>query len=86
MFFHTVDGNFQSTQKLKPMDPTDFPLTTGAGYFADERDYDMYVKAIRPEKDVRRSQFPHPAQSLTVVKTIQYLPANSLERFTKKTG
>ncbi|KAF7792778.1 hypothetical protein EIP86_003876 [Pleurotus ostreatoroseus] len=36
--FHTIDGNFVSNQKDKKRDLEDFPLTTGAGYFVDERD------------------------------------------------
>ncbi|OSC98309.1 hypothetical protein PYCCODRAFT_1375432 [Trametes coccinea BRFM310] len=33
MLFYSVDGNFHHNQKMKPMDPEDYPLTQGAGYF-----------------------------------------------------
>ena len=38
---------------MKPFDETDFPLSTGAGFFADERDYVVFLKSVKPEKDVR---------------------------------
>ena len=50
MFFHTVDGNFHSTQKMKPMDPSDFPLTKGAGYYAEEEEFSHFDKDIKPPK------------------------------------
>lgn len=39
MFFHTVDGNFHSTQKMKPMDPPDFSLMNAAGYCVEEKEF-----------------------------------------------
>ena len=55
MLFYTIDGNFQASQKYKPMDETDYPLTTGAGSYADERDYEVYCKQLGPpKKEVRR--------------------------------
>ncbi len=42
--FHTIDGNFQHMQKMKPMDMNDMPLTTGAAYYANERDYTTFQK------------------------------------------
>ncbi|KAI1789500.1 hypothetical protein LXA43DRAFT_892819 [Ganoderma leucocontextum] len=50
MFFYTIDGNFQSAQKFKPMDMTDFPLTTGAAYYAHERDYEIYRAKLGPRR------------------------------------
>ena len=44
MLFHTVDGNFQSTLKKKPQDPSDFPLTQGAAYYANESDYKTFMQ------------------------------------------
>ncbi|KAI1785592.1 hypothetical protein LXA43DRAFT_899410 [Ganoderma leucocontextum] len=50
MLFYTIDGNFQASQKFKPMDSTDFPLTTGAAYYADERDYEIYRSQLDPRR------------------------------------
>ncbi|KAI1796329.1 hypothetical protein LXA43DRAFT_969822 [Ganoderma leucocontextum] len=50
MFFYTIDGNFQSAQKFKPMDMTDFPLTTGAAYYAHEGDYEIYRAKLGPRR------------------------------------
>ncbi|TBU25756.1 hypothetical protein BD311DRAFT_780148 [Dichomitus squalens] len=50
MFFHTVDGNFHSTQKMKPMDESDFPLTKGAGYYTEEDEFAVFLKTIKPPK------------------------------------
>ena len=51
---YTIDGNFQQTQKNKPMDEEDEPLTLGAAYHADERDFKEFQRT-RPKnkKDVR---------------------------------
>ena len=49
-FFHTVDGNFHSTQKMKPMDPSDFPLTNGGGYYAEEKEFAQFDKDFKPPK------------------------------------
>ncbi|ETW79409.1 hypothetical protein HETIRDRAFT_322626 [Heterobasidion irregulare TC 32-1] len=46
--FHTIDGNFHQNQKIKPLDPNDFPLTLGAGYFAHEGDFEAYQKLLGP--------------------------------------
>ncbi|KAI1785585.1 hypothetical protein LXA43DRAFT_899423 [Ganoderma leucocontextum] len=55
MLFYMIDGNFQASQKFKPMDSTDFPLTTGAAYYADEREYEIYHSQLGPRrKEVRR--------------------------------
>ena len=52
--FHTIDGNFHQNQKMKPLDPNDFPLTLGAGYFAHEGDFEAYQKLLGPmEREVR---------------------------------
>ena len=56
MFFYTIDGNFQSAQKLKPMDMTDFPLTTGGAYYAHEGHYEIYRANLGPRhKEVRKN-------------------------------
>lgn len=53
-WFHTTsDGNFHATDKNKLIDPTDFPMTLGAAYFADERDYKVFVTHAKPQKEVR---------------------------------
>ena len=54
--FYTIDGNFQQTQKNKPMDEDDDPLTLGAAYHANEKDF-KYFQQTRPrdKKDVRAS-------------------------------
>ncbi|PIL33158.1 hypothetical protein GSI_04608 [Ganoderma sinense ZZ0214-1] len=49
-FFHTVDGNFHATQKMKPMDPSDFPLTNGGGYYAEEKKFSQFNKDFTPPK------------------------------------
>ena len=52
-WFHTTsDGNFHATDKNKLIDQTDFPLTLGAAYFADERDYKVFVTHAKPQKEV----------------------------------
>ena len=76
--FHTVDGNFQSTQKNKPMDQSDYPLTTGAAYFADERDYVIFVKSLKPQKEVSASQ-PPPISGMN--RECRKRPAPSLVRW-----
>ena len=54
MLFYTIDGNFQASQKYKPMDETDYSLSTGAGSYADERDYEVYRTQLGPPgKEVR---------------------------------
>ncbi|KAI1796811.1 hypothetical protein LXA43DRAFT_879378 [Ganoderma leucocontextum] len=50
MLFYTIDGNFQAAQKFKPMDMTDFPLTTGTAYYAHERDYEIYRAKLGPRR------------------------------------
>lgn len=35
----TSDGNFHATEKNKPLDDSDFPMTLGGAYFPDECDY-----------------------------------------------
>ncbi|KAM5531911.1 hypothetical protein V8D89_014422 [Ganoderma adspersum] len=49
MFFHTVDSNFHSTQKMKPIDPSDFLLTKGGGYYAEE-EFSCFEKDFKPPK------------------------------------
>ncbi|KAI0743712.1 hypothetical protein C8Q80DRAFT_1122124 [Daedaleopsis nitida] len=44
VLFHTVDGNLQHTQKTKPMDMNDLPLTLSAAYYANERDFGTFQK------------------------------------------
>ena len=48
--FHTIDGNFHQNQKMKPLDPNDFPLSLGAGYFAHEGDFEAYQKLLGPKE------------------------------------
>ncbi|PSS00733.1 hypothetical protein PHLCEN_2v4114 [Hermanssonia centrifuga] len=48
--FHAVDGNFVSNQKDKKMDGDDFPLTLGAGYFANENDVQKFIADLGPFK------------------------------------
>lgn len=50
MFFHTVDGNFHSSQKMKPMDPSDFSLTNAAGYYVEEKEFSHFQKEFKPPK------------------------------------
>ena len=53
----TVDGNFQLNQRKKPMDPNDFMLTEGVGYFAHAREYSEFVRSLlKAPKDVEVSQ------------------------------
>ncbi|KAJ8474039.1 hypothetical protein ONZ51_g7481 [Trametes cubensis] len=53
MLFYSVDGNFHHNQKMKPMDPEDFPLTQGAGYFVNEVDFAQYQERMKPpQKEV----------------------------------
>ena len=52
-WFHTTsDGNFHATDKNKLIDLTDFPMSLGAAYFADERDYKVFVTHAKPQKEV----------------------------------
>ena len=52
----TVDGNFQLNQRKKPMDPNDFALTEGAGYFAHAKEYSSFVRNLpNASKDVEVS-------------------------------
>ena len=54
----TVDGNFQLSQRKKRMDPDDFALTEGAGYFANAREYAEFVRKLPPTgKDIEVSTF-----------------------------
>ncbi|KAI0311061.1 hypothetical protein OF83DRAFT_1166459 [Amylostereum chailletii] len=46
--FHAIDGNFQSNQKVKPLDRNDTALTGGASYFADTNDFAKYQKTLGP--------------------------------------
>ncbi|KAI9068666.1 hypothetical protein FKP32DRAFT_1561201, partial [Trametes sanguinea] len=50
MLFYSVDGNFHHNQKMKPMDPEDFPLTQGAAYFVSESDFAQYQERVIPPK------------------------------------
>ncbi|KAI0323993.1 hypothetical protein GY45DRAFT_1263709 [Cubamyces sp. BRFM 1775] len=50
MLFYSVDGNFHHSQKMKPMDPEDFPLTQGAAYFVNEVDFAEYQERMKPPK------------------------------------
>ena len=79
MFFYTIDGNFQASQKLKPMDETDYPLTTGAASYANEVDYEVY-RANLPPRSKEVSQFPtlflailsHPSSRRRAVNSAQW--------------
>ena len=55
--FHAVDGNFQQSQKLKPMDLNDRPLTQGAGFWVEEQEAATFVRSMKPptEKEVSDS-------------------------------
>ena len=44
--FYAIDGNYHQHQRKKPSDPHDFPLTKNAAYFANEDDYDKYVRLM----------------------------------------
>ena len=46
--FYAIDGNFHSNQKDKLSDPDDVPLSSGAGYFADEKMFAAYSKKLGP--------------------------------------
>lgn len=46
--YYSVDGNFQQNQRDKPMDANDFPLTTGAAYFAHEDDFRRHQTTLGP--------------------------------------
>ena len=41
-----IDGNFVSNRKDKKVDPLDFPLTKGAGYFVNEDDVAQYEAGL----------------------------------------
>lgn len=43
--YYTLDGNFRSGQKAKPLDKDDVPLSKGAGYFADEDAFKAFTSA-----------------------------------------
>ena len=63
MFFYTIDGNFQASQKLKPMDETDYLLTTGASTYANEVDYEIYRTNLPP----RGKEVSLPTESFCVI-------------------
>ena len=44
MLSYSKDGNFQHSQHIKKMDKEDIPLTKGAAYYADENEYEQYVR------------------------------------------
>ncbi len=48
--FYTADGNFQQSQKMKPSDPNDEPLTLGAAFYAHEHDFAYYQANRGKEK------------------------------------
>lgn len=49
MYF-AIDGNFVNNRKKKKSDPDDFPLTTGAAYFANEEETKRYLSNLGPFK------------------------------------
>lgn len=52
--FYSMDGNFHSKQREKPMDKDDVALTEGAAYFVNEADFRIYKEKIGPaEREVR---------------------------------
>ena len=54
--FYAIDGNYHQHQRKKPLDPNDFPMTMGAAYFANERDFRSYVTLRgEVEPEVRQS-------------------------------
>lgn len=74
MLFYTIDGNFQASQKYKPMDETDYPLTTGAGSYADERDYEIYRKQLGPPKKEVRASHAYPVYTTLTLFIADHLP------------
>ena len=56
--FYAIDGNYHQHQRKKPLDPNDFPMTMGAAYFANEKDFRKYV-AIRGEVEPEVGRKPH---------------------------
>ncbi|KAI0692086.1 hypothetical protein BC835DRAFT_1307278 [Cytidiella melzeri] len=48
--YHAVDGNFTQNLKDKGSDDRDFPLTLGAGYFANENNAKTYFALMPPPK------------------------------------
>ena len=47
--YHTVDGNFQQSQKMKPLDVNDRPLTSGAGFWVDENEAKTVLDGLRTQ-------------------------------------
>ncbi|KAI0346486.1 hypothetical protein BDW22DRAFT_1462017 [Trametopsis cervina] len=48
--YYAIDGNFTLNLKDKGTDPADFPLTLGAGYFANEKDSAAYFSNMPHKK------------------------------------
>lgn len=46
--YYCVDGNFHTNLKEKRHDDDDFPLTKGAGYFANEDAVGAYLETLGP--------------------------------------
>ncbi|KAI0686970.1 hypothetical protein C8Q76DRAFT_635860 [Earliella scabrosa] len=44
--FYGIDGNYHQHQRKKATDKDDIPLTMGAAYYANEADFETYVKAM----------------------------------------
>ncbi|RPD55070.1 hypothetical protein L227DRAFT_475895, partial [Lentinus tigrinus ALCF2SS1-6] len=49
--FTTTDGNFQSNQKDKPFDKSDFSLTNGGGSMVEQEDFKQFKEKTKPQKD-----------------------------------
>ena len=45
MMSFSKDGNFQQSQHLKKYDKEDVPLTKGKSYYADEDEYEDYLRS-----------------------------------------
>jgi hypothetical protein len=61
---HAVDGNFVNNLKDKNVDPHDVPLTMGAAYFANEKEFAEYQNILGDIKPEVRS-LPYHRTSLT---------------------
>lgn len=41
--FYSIDGNFRQSLRAKPMDKNDVPMTEGAAYFSNNKDFNQYL-------------------------------------------
>lgn len=47
------DGFFQANQNAKPMDHKDPAFTKGAAYFANDEEYDQYLRQMNQYSDIQ---------------------------------